>query len=222
MERFRPPRAFILGFVSFMVMPIAAFAQHAPVVTADQALERLMEGNKRFVAHGTKGPHRDAARLHELEAGQHPIAVVLSCADSRVSPELAFDQGLGDLFVIRVAGNVAGDPEIGSIEYEVEHLGTRLVVVMGHQSCGAVQAAMGGGESGNHIHAFVDPIMPLVAEAKKSPGDPVETCVRLNVARVVEELKTAKPILAESVRKAEIRIVGAYYNLHSGAVTLVP
>ena len=201
---------------------MAASAQHAAAITPDEALRRVMEGNKRFVARAVKNPRRGEARLREVETGQHPIAVILSCSDSRVPPELIFDQGLGDLFVIRVAGNVTDDVVIGSIEYAVEHLGAPLVMVVGHQNCGAVQAAMNGGEKGNHIHSFVDSIAPLVEEAKKSTADPVDACVRLNVNRVVGELRASEPVLAEAVRASKLRIVGAYYSLHTGAVSLLP
>jgi carbonic anhydrase len=212
-----------------LAMAPAARAQHAEAagheasaVSPDQALEQLMAGNARFVAHAAKHPNQGAARMQELTGGQHPIAVVLSCSDSRVGPELVFDQGLGDVFVVRVAGNIADDASIGSIEYAVEHLGAPLIVVMGHQKCGAVTAAMSGGEAGNHIHAVVDPIMPVVAEAKKSAGDPVDAAIRLNVGRVVDQLEHTGPILAAKVGDNTLRIVGAYYSLEGGKVTLLP
>jgi carbonic anhydrase len=211
-----------------VVLAPAARAQHAAAaghdaaaVSADQALEQLMAGNARFVAHAQTHPNQGAARMHELAGGQHPIAVVLSCADSRVGPELVFDQGLGDLFVVRVAGNIADDASIGSIEYAVEHLGVPLIVVIGHEKCGAVTAAMNGGETGNHIHAVVDPIMPVVAEAKKRAGDPVDAAIRLNVNRVVDQLEHTAPILAGKVGDKTLRIVGAYYSLDGGKVTLL-
>jgi carbonic anhydrase len=200
----------------------AAPASHAvSAVTPDQALSQLMAGNARFVAHTPKHPNQGQARVHELASGQHPVAVVLSCSDSRVPPELVFDQGLGDLFVVRVAGNVADDAAIGSIEYAVEHLGAPLIIVMGHQKCGAVTAAMNGGETGNHIHAVVDPIMPVVSQAKQSPGDPVDNAIRLNVNKVVGELERAEPILSAKAKDKSLKIVGAYYSLDNGAVTLL-
>ena len=220
----------LLVATAVAVLAIAPFAraQHAatpghgaPSVSADQALEQLMAGNARFVAHAPQHPNQSAARVHELAGGQHPIAVVLSCADSRVGPELVFDQGLGDLFVVRVAGNIADDATIGSIEYAVEHLGAPLIVVMGHQKCGAVTAAMNGGESGNHIHAVVDPILPVVAEARKSAADPLDAAIRLNVNRVVDQLEHTTPILAAKVGDRTLRIVGAYYSLEDGQVTLL-
>lgn len=193
----------------------------ASVITPPQALDRLMQGNARFVSHKATHPHETAARMTELVAGQHPIAVVLSCSDSRVPPELVFDQGLGDVFTVRVAGNVLDDAVVGSIEYAVEHTGAPLVVVMGHEKCGAVTAAVNGAEGGNHIHAFTDPITPVVAEAKKDTKDPVDAAIRLNVKKVVGELQNSTPILAAKAKDGSIQIVGAYYSLDTGKVTLL-
>jgi len=132
----------IVGAGLLMILPGCLVAQEMQVPTGAEALARLMEGNKRFVTRKAQHPDQTLAHLREVESGQHPFAVVLSCSDSRVSPEIVFDQGLGDLFVIRVAGNVTDDTVIGSIEYAVEHLKAPLVVVLGHQGCGAVQAAV--------------------------------------------------------------------------------
>jgi carbonic anhydrase len=212
---------FVVTFAALLGGTCKSEAEDKPT-SPNEALQQLLEGNKRFVAHSSTHSHDDEARLREIEAEQRPIAVVLSCSDSRVPPELIFDQGLGDLFVIRVAGNVTDDAVIGSIEYAVEHLGVTLVVVLGHQGCGAVQAAVNGSERGNHIHSFVDAIAPVVPAAKITGGDPVDACVRLNVSRVVGEIKQSEPVLAESVRTSKVRIVGAYYSLHTGAVSIVP
>jgi carbonic anhydrase len=212
----------LVGCLLLPAVSPASAAEHVSDVTADQALKRLIEGNKHFVAQTAKNPRRDEARLREVKGAQYPIAVILSCSDSRVSPELIFDQGVGDLFVIRVAGNVADDVVIGSMEYAVEHLGVPLVMVLGHENCGAVKAAMSGSETGDHIESILRAIAPVVEEAKKSPGDQLDACVRLNVERVVKELTACKPILAESVRKSKLRIVGAYYDLHTGGVSLLP
>jgi len=192
-----------------------------PAITPEHALDRLMKGNARFASHQAMHPHKTAARMAEVAGGQHPIAVVLSCSDSRVPPELIFDQGLGDVFVVRVAGNILDDAVVGSIEYAVEHTGAPLVVVLGHEKCGAVTAAMGGGEAGNHIHAVTDPITPVVAEAKKSTHDPVDAAIRLNVKKVVGELEHSTPILAAKAKDGSIQIVGAYYSLDNGKVTLL-
>ena len=126
--------------------PLAAAGEPAAAISADDALAQLVEGNRRFVSGEVARPHQSAARRAELAKGQAPVAIVLTCSDSRVAPELYFDQGLGDLFVIRNAGNVLDDHVLGSIEYAVEHLHVPLLIVIGHEKCGAVSAAVGGGE----------------------------------------------------------------------------
>jgi carbonic anhydrase len=213
--------ACLFAALAMMVAPAAGKEMGAPL-TPDQALSRLVAGNQRFVAHKPTHPHEDLARRHDLAGSQHPFAVVLSCSDSRLPPELVFDQGLGDLFVIRVAGNITDAAVIGSIEYAVEHLKAPLIVVLGHEKCGAVTAAMSAGEeSKDHIQALVDAIAPVVPEAKKDPKDPLDAAVRLNVRKVVGELAQSEPILAHEAKEGHIRIVGAYYSLDTGAVTLL-
>jgi len=209
-----------VALVASMSAPVGG-SEQAPSITPDQALSRLEAGNQRFVAAKSNHPHQDLARRHDLAGSQHPFAVVLSCSDSRLPPELVFDQGLGDLFVIRVAGNITDAAVIGSIEYAVEHLKTPLIVVLGHEKCGAVTAAMsGGGDTHDHIQALVEAIAPVVAEAKKDPKDPLDAAVRLNVQKVVGELASSEPILAHESKEGRIRVVGAYYSLDTGAVTV--
>ena len=137
-------------------------------------------------------------------------------------PEIVFDQGLGDLFVVRVAGNIATDSEIASIEYAAEHLHTPLVVVMGHQSCGAVGAAIEGGTPPGHLPTLIAQIQPAVVEARKLSGDLSTNAVRLNVERVVTKLRTSQPVLAHLVGEGKLRIVGAVYALDSGRVEWLP
>src|SRR5262249_39949150 len=132
----------ILG-CCFVMISQGTRAQEKSGFTADEALAKLMDGNKRYASSHSLHPHQSAGRRHELEATQHPFACILSCSDSRVPPEVVFDEGLGDLFVVRVAGNIVDSAVTGSIEYAVEHLGTPLVLVMGHEKCGAVQATLG-------------------------------------------------------------------------------
>ena len=139
----------ILLSVVFGLGALAAEETAAPA--PDQALAMLMAGNQRYTSSHLQHPHEAATWRHQLTKFQHPYATILACSDSRVPPELLFDAGLGDLFVVRVAGNIAADAVVGSIEYSIEHLGTRLVLVMGHESCGAVQATIGGGEPKTHI-----------------------------------------------------------------------
>jgi len=180
-----------------------------------------MAGNKRYVLHREQHPDASIARRKSLEAGQHPFAVILGCADSRVPPELLFDQGLGDLFVIRVAGNIADDAVLGSIEYAVEHLGTKLIVVLGHEKCGAVSAAVEGGIAPGHIQALVTAIQPSVAASSKEPGDKIHNCVLANVRRVALQISESEPVLKDAAEKHGLKIVAADYSLDSGKVNLL-
>ena len=190
--------------------------------TADAVLAELKAGNQRHVKAAYQHPHETTSRRQELTKGQSPHAVILACADSRVAPEIVFDQGLGDLFVVRVAGNIAADDDIASIEYAVEHLHTPLVVVMGHQSCGAVGAAIAGGEAPGHLPALIAALEPAVAEAKKMKGDVSDNAIRINVEHVVDQLRHSKPVLAQAVESGKLRVVGAVYSLNTGAVTWQP
>lgn len=193
-------------------------------MSSEEALRRLQEGNQRYVAEAMSHPNQSARRRTVLTDGQHPFAVVLGCADSRVSPEILFDQGMGDLFVVRVAGNTAQSGGVlGSIEYAVECLETPLVVVLGHEKCGAVAATVEAmttsSEVPGHIGSVVDAIRPAVEQVRGEGGDIVENAVRANVARVVEQLRTSGPILSARVDAGKTTIMGAYYSLESGIVT---
>ncbi len=203
-------------------LSINLFAQKAEMQTsADQSLRILQEGNERYVAARLSHPNQNAARRTEVAAGQHPIAAVLSCADSRVPPELIFDRGLGDLFVVRVAGNIADDAILGSLEYAAEHLHVPLIVVLGHQKCGAVSAAVAGGRTKTHIDSLIDAINPAVAAVKGKSGDVLDNAVRANVLRVTEQLKSDPSILAGEVREGKLKIVGGVYSLETGKITLL-
>ncbi len=199
--------------------PLCLLAEGSGAATSpDAALQALLAGNNRFCNGHLLRPHEDDSRRKSLVAGQKPIATILSCSDSRVSPELIFDQGLGDLFVIRVAGNSLDDEVLGSIEYSVEHLGTQLIVVMGHEQCGALTAALKAVHEGNHVDALLRPLGPAVQNTKGMPGDRVDNAVRDNVRIVVEELKKSQPVLANLREKGTVKIVGAEYHLQSGRV----
>lgn len=190
----------------------------APVI-AGGALSELVSGNQRFMTGRTLHARQSRERRMEVAKGQHPFAVIVGCADSRVPPELVFDQGLGDLFVVRVAGNVVDDGALASVEYAVEHLGASLIVVLGHERCGAVHAALSGGELAGHLGALAAAISPAVEAAKSRPSDdPLETAVGLNVERVVRQLAHSEPILAERVYAGELEVLGARYDLDSGEV----
>ena len=188
---------------------------------ADEGLKLLVQGNERFASGHPRSRAGDVARRAELANSQSPFAVIVCCADSRVGPELVFDQGLGDLFVVRTAGEVLADPGLGSIEYAVEHLHSPLIVVVGHERCGAVSAAVSGGEAAGHVEALVKAIQPAVQASKGQPGDAVDNAVRENVREVVQRLQTSAPILAESVHAGHLTIVGAYYDLDTGKIELL-
>jgi carbonic anhydrase len=200
----------------------AAWAQEtAPALSPDAALNKLLQGNQRYMRHKEQHPDESVARRKELVSSQHPFAVILSCADSRVPPELVFDEGLGDLFVIRVAGNIVDDAVLGSIEYAVEHLGTKLVLVLGHETCGAVTAAIQGGKAPGHLSALVAAIQPSVEATANLPGDRVHLCVLENSKRVARQIRQSEPILKEAVDRNELKVVAADYALDTGKVTVL-
>jgi carbonic anhydrase len=194
---------------------------HTSSISPDQALEMLIEGNHRYTSGNAQHPHQDATRREDVLAGQHPFTMLLSCADSRVPPEVFFDQGIGDLFIIRNAGNILDDVVIGSIEYGAEHLGIPLIVVLGHTKCGAVTATVQGGEAPGHIGAIVKTIMPAVEATRDMAGDAVLNATIENVRMTVEALKTCEPFLAHMVKDGKLKVVGGLYHLDSGAVELL-
>ncbi|MEW6386924.1 MAG: carbonic anhydrase [Thermodesulfobacteriota bacterium] len=197
-------------------------AAEKTAVTADQARKYLKDGNKRFVAAQFDNAKKSDVRRTEVAKGQKPFAIIVGCSDSRVPPGAVFDQGLGDLFVIRLAGNIVDDAALGSIEYAVEHLGAPLIVVLGHQRCGAVEAAVQGGKLPGHLPAVVNAIKPAVAKAKGRPGNLLDNAIRANVALVVAKLQSSAPILATAVREGKVKVVGAYYDLDTGKVSFLP
>jgi carbonic anhydrase len=194
-------------------------------LNADVALRKLMAGNRRYAANKSTHPHQTSRRRRELMQCHDPFAIILGCADSRVPPEIIFDQGLGDLFVVRVAGNVIDDTVLGSIEYAAEHLKTPLLVVLGHKACGAVKATMEaltvGKEGVGHIRSLVDVIQAAIVEARIQRGDFLDNAIRANVQRMVQQLRLAEPILSSQVRDKKLKIVGAYYDLESGQVEII-
>ena len=202
--------------------PAVAAEEHAKPAPVVDPLSRLIEGNKRFVAMNLTHPDQTATQRLRLSASQKPFAIVLGCSDSRVPPELVFDQGLGDLFVIRVAGNVVDPIVLASIEYAAGHLGSPLIVVLGHERCGAVHATAVGDEPHGHLGSLVELLQPAVTEAKSLTGDVVENAVRINVKRMVTSLRTSKPVLAELVEAGKLKIVGARYDLDTGEVEIMP
>lgn len=187
-------------------------------VSPKVALERLANGNARFVAGKAIHPDQSVKRRAESAKGQAPFASILACADSRLGPELIFDQGIGNLFVVRVAGNTADPVGIGSLEYSVAVLGSRTVVVMGHEKCGAVAAAVKGGELPGSIGAVTKAIEPAVAEVKGKDGDPVKLATTQNVRDTVKKLRAKSTIISDLEKKGELKIVGAEYSLADGKV----
>ncbi len=188
-------------------------------MTIDQVLSRLKEGNERFVSDKLDGKLQNSDRRKELTSGQDPYAIILSCADSRVIPEFAFDAGLGELFVCRVAGNVANSSSIASIEYAVAHIGTSVIVVLGHESCGAVTAAVGGGDNGYNLNHLLAHVAPALAASKEDAS--VNDIVKKNAELTATELKNRSAIIRDAVEGGKLKIVPAYYHLGSGEVEML-
>lgn len=178
----------------------------------------LEEGNRRFVAEKLLHPDQTLSRVHQTSKEQHPIAAILGCADSRVSPEILFDQGLGDLFIVREAGNVVDDDVLGSLEYAVAHLHVPLVVVLGHKSCGAVDAAIHH-EGTGHLLALVKKIEPALRGIKEAdPRRKFDRAVEANILQSVAQISTAHPVIAEAIAAGRVMVIGASYDLGSGKV----
>lgn len=194
-------------------------------VTPDEALTRLLEGNKRFVANRRFHPNESFEQRAKLATGQWPFAAVLGCADSRVPPEILFDHGLGDIFTVRVAGNIVEDAGSGSMEYAIEHLGVPLIVVLGHERCGAIKATIEAlesqGDVPGHIGALVKKLKPAVEGTKSQPGDKVDNAVRDNAKRMAAELANMDPILKEKVKEGKLKVVAMRYDLDTGSVELL-
>jgi carbonic anhydrase len=201
------------------LLPASALAAQSRHLTADEALKDLLAGNERFVAGKTLNPRQSPAHYSKLAPGQAPDAVIVGCADSRVPPEILFDQGVGDLFVIRVAGNVvsgAGPTVKGSIAYAVVVLGAPLVMVLGHSQCGAVKSALETKEL-----ALPESIRDLVRMVSTGGEKDLDRAIVANVRAGVAKLNSLEPTLTRYVETKRLKVVGAVYNLASGKVTLV-
>lgn len=213
--------------IGINLKPQPAAAQNQPLllaktdITSEQALDELMKGNRRFVENKRQNPNQTPARLREVAASQYPFAAILSCADSRVPSEMVFDQGIGDLFVCRVAGNLATDEEIGSLEFGTQVLGAKVIMVVGHERCGAVKAALDGGRYPGRISTLTDSIQLAVERSARMTGDDkLEKAAKANVLYQVEKLQKS-PIIGELVDSGKLKVVGGYYDLDSGEVSLV-
>jgi carbonic anhydrase len=190
-------------------------------ISALEALQQLKEGNARYVFDHVEHPHEGAQRRVDLSRAQHPFALVLGCGDSRVVPELIFDQGVGDLFVLRIAGNVADDAVIASIEYAVEHLGTRLVVVLGHEKCGAVTAAIAHQPDEGKINNLLGYIEPSVNAVLSAPGDLLTNAIQRHTQRTAQLIQKAEPILSHECHTGNLLVLPAYYHLATGRVEFI-
>ena len=207
-----------VGVSSHLATPETATAKN--IVTPDEALKALLDGNDRFIKQKRRYKNQGSARLQEVAKGQNPFASILGCADSRVPGEIVFDQGLGDLFVCRVAGNIAITEEIGSLEFGSLVLGSKVIMVLGHERCGAVDAAIKGAQVPGQIGSLLEAIKPGVEKSQGQPGDRLENACKANILVQVEKLK-ASPVLAELIAANKLKIVGSYYDLDTGKVSLV-
>ncbi|MBD2175763.1 carbonic anhydrase [Pseudanabaena sp. FACHB-1998] len=188
-------------------------------LSAEAALQELLDGNQRYALDHVEHPHEGSQRRVDLSVAQHPFAIILGCADSRVVPELIFDQGVGDLFVLRVAGNVADEAVLASIEFAVEHLGTRLVVVLGHERCGAVMAAINHAFSEGKLNSLISYIEPAIKAGREANGDcVVSDTVKAHVHLMVKQIQSTEPILSHEVKNSSLKVVPAYYRLATGKV----
>ncbi len=207
---------FILPILLFALCQVGLQAQEK--ITPKQALSRLMAGNERFVKDGSIHPERTKERRLETAERQEPFAVILGCSDSRVSPEIIFDQGIGELFIVRIAGNVVGHIELDSIEYPTLYLNSSLVMVLGHENCGAVKAVLDGNTK--DIEAVATLIEPAAERTKGQGEDRLENTIKMNVKLIVQQLKNT-PVLSNLITQKKLNIVGAYYNFHTGKVELL-
>ena len=186
------------------------------MISADKALKKLIEGNERFASGNLENPNRCNARRGELLGGQTPFAAILSCSDSRTPGEIVFDQGLGDLFVVRVAGNILAEEVIGSLAYAINDLDVNLVIVMGHDHCGAVTAALKDDNKCIYVKSLIDKIKPLISS--HNTLDDLEKITRRNVKNVVSQLKSLNVVFNNKISSGKLQIIGAYYDLETGKV----
>jgi carbonic anhydrase len=213
----------ILIVAAAMASPTLATSA-TPGISADEAQRVLKAGNGRYVEGKLQHPHQDRARRALTAAqGQHPLAAILTCSDSRVPAEIIFDQGIGDIFVIRVAGNVAATDEIGSMEYAVDHLAVPLVVVLGHSQCGAITAVVDDTKLPPNIANLVAPIKPAVNKAREANPQAakdvlLQAAITENVWQAVEDMFRQSPIIREKVKDKQVQVVGALYDIDSGQV----
>ncbi|MDF5706488.1 MAG: carbonic anhydrase [Nostoc sp. S4] len=190
-------------------------------VSPNEAIRRLLNGNQRFVCQQREYPDQSLERLRLVAKAQYPFAAILGCADSRVPAEIVFDQGLGDLFVVRVAGNVVNDMAIGSLEYSTAVLGSQLIVVLGHKRCGAVTEAINNEPLPGRISLVVESIKPALTNIKLTTSNTIDDAVIANVKYQAEKLQESSIILSKLLRAGKLKIVGAYYDIDTGKVNVL-
>lgn len=203
---------------SLLLFSLFSFAAYAAPVTPEAGLAQLVEGNARFVSSQLLYPNRGEERRNEVVNQQKPFAIILSCSDSRVVPEIIFDQGIGDLFVVRIAGNILGPTELASVEYAIFTLGSSTLMVLGHENCGAVTAVLEG--KTKSIEPLANLIAPAIKEVKKGTPSSLEEAIKANVQGVLKQLR-ADPLIADLLNKKALSIVGGYYKIGSGEVELL-
>lgn len=211
-------RNLVPTLIALLFAHAAIAADNSPSIDSGTALARLKAGNARFASGKLSHPHQSPARRRKLAEGQRPFAIILGCADSRTAPEVVFDQGLGDLFVVRTAGNVVDDVALGSIEYAAEHLGASLIVVLGHENCGAVKATLDGGKLPGHLPAIAKAIRPAVKASANRKGDALDNAVLENARLEAERVARSKLILRKLVEQGKVSVVAARYDLDTGRV----
>lgn len=189
--------------------------------TAEEALQILLDGNKRFISGKLEHPNHCQESRQAVANGQAPIATVLTCADSRVPPVDIFDQGIGDIFVVRVAGNIIGMHSLGSIEYAVKHLQTPLVIVMAHSCCGAVGAVASEVKLDGHMATFTAPIQTAIKNVKDMEGDLVDNAAQEVAKMIADQIATSEPIIGDIAKEGKVKVVPAYYELSTGEVTIL-
>jgi carbonic anhydrase len=210
----------LLRILAFVVAVLISLAHCAPAQAQqpapDTVIKWLQEGNKRYVSGTNRTLVRSADRPTALNKMQAPFAMILGCADSRVTPELAFDQPWGTLFTVRVAGNIAEPYMVGSLEYAILTFKTPVIVVLGHDNCGAVDAAMAGAQVTGNLKKVVDDITPAVQGAKNLGAG-----IDANVRHAMQQLQSSSPVVAEAVKAGRVRIIGAVYTFKTGGVRWV-
>ncbi len=211
------------SIISIILLLLFSCGQKAELGLEEDPFTKLLKGNNRFVNNKPLHPDESSERKKEIAEHQKPFAAIISCSDSRVPPEIIFDQGLGDLFVIRTAGNLIGDIELGSLEYALEHLEVKLVVVLGHQNCGVIKAFLSEEKETGYIANLVSLVENKEEEKKAllAEGDKMNNCVSANIENSVRQIKEACPVLLNHKENPEIKIIGAKYNLVTGQVEVL-